>query len=160
MSNNSFTQYNTSLITRARDLRKNSTLSEVLLWNKLKGKQLLNYKFRRQVPILNFIVDFYCNELRLAIEIDGLSHDAKIDYDIERQKKIEGQGVRILRFSDLEIKRDLVNVVQRICDWIDANPPLPCKVPAWAGSASRPGVGSTMLTNPPLPRPSGESNDK
>ncbi len=125
MSNNSFTQYNPSLTTRARDLRKNSTLSEVLLWNKLKGKQLLNYKFRRQVPILNFIVDFYCKELNLAIEIDGLSHDAKIDYDIERQKKIEGMGIKIVRFSDLEVKRDLVNVIQRVCDLIETNPPLP-----------------------------------
>jgi len=68
----------------ARELRKNSTLSEVLLWRYLKGRQMLGHDFDRQKPIGNFIVDFFCNELMLAIEIDGDSHNAKVDQDIER----------------------------------------------------------------------------
>ena len=86
---------------------------------------MLNYKFRRQTPILKYIVDFYCKELNLAIEIDGLSHDYKIDYDAIRQKNLENAGISILRFNDLEIKQDIQNVLQRIGEWIDTNPPLP-----------------------------------
>ena len=125
MQKQSFHSYNPLLTARARNLRKNSTLSEVLLWEKLKGRQLYNYKFRRQVPILKYIVDFYCKELRLTIEIDGLSHDYKMTYDADRQKELEKSGITLLRFNDLEIKKDIQNVVQRIGEWIDANPPLP-----------------------------------
>lgn len=92
--------YNPMLKELARKLRKDSTLSEVLLWRHLKGRQMLGYDFDRQKPIDNFIVDFFCNELMLAIEIDGDTHNYKINQDIERQKRIEGLGVHFLRFSD------------------------------------------------------------
>ena len=121
----SFHSYNPKLTARARDLRKNSTLSEVLLWENLKGRQLSGYKFRRQTTILKYIVDFYCKELQLAIEIDGLSHDYKIEYDAIRQQNLENAGITMLRFNDLEIKKDIQNVLQRIGEWIIANPPLP-----------------------------------
>jgi very-short-patch-repair endonuclease len=65
-------------------LRKNGTLSEVLLWKKIKGKAL-GVEFHRQVPLLEHIVDFYCHELGLAIEIDGASHVYKYFYDVRRQ---------------------------------------------------------------------------
>jgi len=120
-----FNPYNPKLIERARNLRKNSTLSEVLLWERIKGRQVSGYKFRRQTAILKYIVDFYCKELKFAIEIDGLSHDYKMDYDATRQKILENAGITILRFNDLEIKKDIQNVLQRIGEWIDANPPLP-----------------------------------
>lgn len=123
MQQKTFSSYKPTLIPRARNLRSNSTLSEVLLWEKLKGKQLFNYKFRRQVSISNYIIDFYCKELCLGIEIDGISHDNKIEYDIERQKQLEKLELTILHYNDLDIKRDVQNVLQRICDWIDANPP-------------------------------------
>ena len=99
---------------RARELRKNSTLSEVLLWRHLKGRQMLGYDFDRQKPIGNFIVDFFCNELMLAIEIDGDSHNSKVDQDIERQKMLEGLGVRFLRFIDQEVKQNIEGVVSFI----------------------------------------------
>ena len=82
--------YDPKLKDLARQLRKNSTLSEVLLWNYLKGKQMLGYDFDRQKLIDNYIVDFFCNELMLAIEIDGDTHNDKIDKDEFRQKKLEG----------------------------------------------------------------------
>jgi very-short-patch-repair endonuclease len=63
--------YNPKLVSLAKQLRNNMTISEVLLWDELKSKQLLGYEFDRQRPIDNYIVDFYCKDLQLVIEIDG-----------------------------------------------------------------------------------------
>lgn len=112
-------QYNPKLKQIARNLRNNSTLSEVLLWGYLKGKQMRGYDFHRQKPIDNFIVDFFCNELMLAIEIDGDSHDYKIEDDKKRQNKLEFLGVHFLRFPDLDVKQDLEGVLLAIENWID-----------------------------------------
>lgn len=83
--------YNPALLEKARKLRNESTLSEILLWKYLKGKQMLGYDFHRQKPLNNYIVDFFCNELMLAIEIDGSSHDseAKQIEDKKRQEILE-----------------------------------------------------------------------
>lgn len=105
----------------AKQLRQNSTLSEVLLWNVLKNRQLLGFDFDRQKPIDNFIVDFYCNELLLAIEIDGDSHDYNFEEDRSRQFTLEKLGVRFLRFDDREVKQNLNNVVRSIEAWVRAN---------------------------------------
>ena len=85
--------YNPNLKTRARQLRNKSTLSEVLLWDKIKSRKLLGYQFMRQKPIDNYIVDFFCNKLKLAIELDGFSHYIKETYikDLEKEK-IESQS--------------------------------------------------------------------
>ena len=113
--------YNSDLKELAKDLRKNMTLSEVLLWNKLKKKNMMGFDFDRQRPIDNFIVDFYCPDLMLAIEIDGSSHNDKIEYDEQRQKRLESFNVSILRFTDLEVKKNLAGVVDTIAYWIDDN---------------------------------------
>ncbi len=76
--------YNPELVPLARKLRNNSTLSEVLLWKRIRNKQLFGYDFDRQKPIGNYIVDLYCAELMLAIEIDGDSHDHKSEEDLLR----------------------------------------------------------------------------
>ena len=109
MSRNKIIPYNPKLRKYARNLRNNSTLSEILLWTEIKGKSL-GYEFHRQVPIDDYIVDFYCHELMLAIEIDGSSHDFKYEYDKIRQWKLESLGVIFIRFDDLEIKKDMFNV--------------------------------------------------
>ena len=93
----------------ARKLRKKSTLSEVLLWQKIK-QRAFEVQFHRQVPMLDYIVDFYCHEIQLAIEIDGNSHDYKYFEDKERQNRLECYGVVFLRFSDLEVKNNLFSV--------------------------------------------------
>ena len=111
-------QYNSKLKERARYLRNNSTLSEVLLWRHLKGKQMLGFDFDRQKPIDNYIVDFFCNELMLAIEIDGDSHDSKVEYDKNRQTKLESLGLHLLRFSDLDVKSNMEGVISTIENWI------------------------------------------
>jgi len=91
----------------ARELRKNSTLAEVLLWQQLKNRSY-GFQFHRQVPMLSFIVDFYCHELLLAIEVDGDSHLYK--YDLHRQENIESYGVKVLRIEDRGIKQDMFSV--------------------------------------------------
>jgi very-short-patch-repair endonuclease len=123
---NKIIPYNPKLKDLARKLRKESTLSEVLLWKKIKGKAL-GIEFHRQVPIDEFIVDFYCHELRLAIEIDGCSHDEKFEYDLKRQEKLESLGVGFLRFNDMDVKRDMYKVIRAIEDRIadGINIPLP-----------------------------------
>lgn len=85
--------YNPKLKELARHLRNNSTLSEILLWEYLKGKQMKGYDFHRQKPIADYIVDFYCPDLLLAIEIDGDSHRERYNQDTHRQKRIESFGV-------------------------------------------------------------------
>ncbi len=105
----------------ARELRKNSTLTEIMLWNELKRKQVRGFDFDRQRPIDNYIVDFYCKDLQLAIEIDGESHYGNEDADETRQKKLESLGVRFLRFDDSEVRFKLDKVVSDIEKWIDEN---------------------------------------
>ena len=85
----------------ARRLRKDMTYTEVRLWLKLKGRQLDGWKFRRQTPIGQYIVDFYCPAARLVVELDGASHDFEdqADDDDRRQAWLESKGYRVLRFS-------------------------------------------------------------
>ena len=119
--------YNPKLKSLARALRKNMTLGEVLLWQELKGKKVLGYDFDRQRPIDNYVVDFYCKELQLAIEIDGGSHSHPevILNDEKRQKRLESLGVRFLRFDDMDIKTNLSNVIVEIEEWIGRCGPTP-----------------------------------
>lgn len=112
--------YNPILKERARQLRKNMTAGEVKLWQRLKGKQIYGYDFDRQRPIDQFIVDFYCKQLMLAIEIDGASHDSEVaqQKDWERQARLEAFGVRFLRFSEAAVHRDIDGIVCAIAAWI------------------------------------------
>ena len=104
--------YNPRLKQRAKDLRKAGNLSEVLLWNRLKRKQLLNLDFDRQKVIGNYIVDFYCPTLSVVIEIDGSSHDNKIEYDKIRDDYLDGLGLNIIHILDKDIKNNLEGVIQ------------------------------------------------
>lgn len=107
---NKIIPYEPHLKEYAKILRKNSTLSEVLLWNKIKNKAF-DVQFHRQVPILNYIVDFYCHEISLAIEIDGDSHLYKYDYDLKRQNEIEKYNIKFIRFSDADVKNNMFSVL-------------------------------------------------
>ena len=97
------------------------TLGEVLLWNEIKGKKLMGYDFDRQRPIDEFIVDFYCKDLLLAIEVDGSSHHNEeiAKRDLVRQKRLESLGVRFLRFDDMDVKRNMGWVLDEIENWIN-----------------------------------------
>jgi len=113
MRRNSIINYNPSLKEKARRLRNESTFSEILLWLKIKRKAL-GYEFHRQVPVNNYIVDFYCHELCLAVEIDGSSHDNKYEYDLKRQRILESLGVRFVRFDDIDVKRNMNDVLRAL----------------------------------------------
>jgi very-short-patch-repair endonuclease len=78
-----------------------------------------NYDFDRQKPLDAYIVDFYCKELQLAIEIDGNSHDYKYEQDLIRQTRLESLGVHFLRFDDAEVKQNMSNVLRTISLWLE-----------------------------------------
>ena len=93
---------------------------EILLWQELKGKQLDGYQFNRQRPIDNYIVDFYCKDLQLAIEIDGDDHQLpqQREDDIVRQERLEALGVHFLRFHNNEVLHNTETVVNKIRKWV------------------------------------------
>jgi len=91
----------------ARSLRKEQTPEEEIVWNHLRNRKFMNLKFRRQHDLEGFIVDFYCHELRLALEIDGRIHDKQKDYDELRQELIASKGIRFVRETNDELNRDV-----------------------------------------------------
>ena len=105
-------------------------LAEVILWGRLRGRQLGGYKFRRQYSVEHFVIDFYCPELKLAIEVDGDSHYTEGAYlsDRERQIRIESFGIHFLRFTNIEIYENLEGVWLKIMEWIKqtTSPTPPC----------------------------------
>lgn len=108
--------YNAGLKRYSQDLRKNMTDAEKLLWSKLRRKQLKGLQVYRQRIIGNYIVDFYCPKASLVIEIDGGQHytEEGLKKDKVRNTYIEGQGFKVLRFSDLEVLSNLEGVVEMI----------------------------------------------
>ena len=102
--------------TTRKMLRKNMPEPEVILWSKLKGKNLNGFKFRRQYSVDKFVIDFYCPKLKLAIEVDGDSHysDNAEVRDRERQYIIESFGISFLRFTNKEIYENIDGVMVRI----------------------------------------------
>jgi very-short-patch-repair endonuclease len=113
--------YNPKLKELAKKLRSNMTYSEVKLWNELKNGKLNSYDFDRQRAIGNFIVDFYCKDVQLAIEIDGITHEEeKAKWkDVIRQKELEEAGVYFLRFDALLVVNKVEAVVREIARWLE-----------------------------------------
>ena len=113
--------YNPKLKELAKKLRQNMTFSEVKLWNEIKNSQLMGYDFDRQRPIGNFIVDFYCKDLKLAIEIDGITHEDEdiLLKDKIRQEELETFGVVFLRFDALLVVNKVEAAVREIRVWIE-----------------------------------------
>lgn len=103
-------------IEKARLLRKSETNAEKLLWTKLKLKQFKGLKFRRQHPISQFIVDFYCHELRLAIEVDGKIHDKSEnrEYDENRTAMMERYELKVIRCTNSEIENNMISVLDKL----------------------------------------------
>jgi very-short-patch-repair endonuclease len=101
---------------KRRALRKSMLRAEVMVWSKLRGKNVKGYKFRRQYSVGTYIIDFYCAELKLAIEIDGESHfiAGSEDHDRKRQEFIESTGIRFLRFTNTDVYERLDGVLDVI----------------------------------------------
>lgn len=109
--------YDVRLTERARQNRKEQTRAEAKLWQAIRKRKINGYKFLRQKPIHNFILDFYCSELLLGIEVDGSSHNEKAEYDEQRETILKKYGIRVLRIRNEEINRDINEVVARIREY-------------------------------------------
>ncbi|MBS3906015.1 MAG: endonuclease domain-containing protein [Syntrophaceae bacterium] len=99
---------------RPRQLRKNMTDTERVLWRHLRLRQIDGYKFRRQQPIGKYIVDFVCFEKKLIIEVDGGHHADQLGYDAKRSAWLEKEGFRILRFWDNQVLEEVESVKEVI----------------------------------------------
>ena len=108
---------------RARKLRNNLTDAEQKLWYALRGKQIKDYKFRRQVVIESYIVDFLSHDLNLIIEVDGGQHAERENYDKERTDFLTRRGYKVLRFWNNEVLGDLDSVLEKIYGEIGEEPP-------------------------------------
>ena len=110
-NNIKFIHYNRKLTEKARENRKNPTIAEKKIWyDILRNKEFENYKFIRQKPLDNFIVDFYCSELLLAIEIDGDSHTEQVEYDALRTERLNSYGIEVVRYTNSEVINNIVGV--------------------------------------------------
>lgn len=98
----------------ARELRARQTLMEKKVWSWLRDRRLLGLKFRRQHVIEGFIVDFYCHERKLAIEVDGGIHERQKEYDRHRQDLIEAEGITFIRVNNEDIEKDICDLIRRI----------------------------------------------
>ncbi len=104
--------YNPKLRRYAKELRQAGNLSEVLFWNKVKRKQFLGFDFDRQKIIGNYIVDFFCVDKGVVIEIDGSSHNDKGNYDIERDLFLESLGLIVIRIPVKDIMQNMMAVLR------------------------------------------------
>ena len=112
------------LLQACRELRRNATDAEKLLWSLLRDRQLKGAKFRRQHPLGRFILDFYCEKFKVAIELDGGGHaeEQQKSYDEQRTKVLEGEGIKVLRFWNNDVLGETEAVLEVI--WNFLTPPL------------------------------------
>ena len=115
------------IFARAKELRKNMTPAERVLWQRLRNYQVDGFYFRRQHPIKFFIADFYCAKADLIIEIDGGIHSTPevIEHDINRTAELEKLGITVMRFSNQEVMNDTENVIARIKHQLKISCPTP-----------------------------------
>ena len=101
---------------RARALRESQTSAEAELWQALRGRRLADWKFRRQMPLDRFTVDFGCLDARLIIEIDGATHSTEVElaHDAERTRILQSHGFHLIRFTNAEVYENLDGVVETI----------------------------------------------
>ena len=106
----------------ARNLRKNSTKEEKIVWQILRNRQFFNLKFKRQVPIGEYIVDFLCEERKLIIEIDGGHHNSaeSIEYDKKRTIFLNSKGYQVIRFWNNEINENIDGVYEKLLEYINS----------------------------------------
>ncbi|CAI8018516.1 Uncharacterized protein HI_1162 [Geodia barretti] len=105
---------NTNNRARSRHMRKNPTDAERALWNILRNRQVLGYKFRRQAPMGPYIVDFVCFENRLIIEVDGAQHMERADYDVDRTTWLASAGYKVIRFWNNQVLEEMGAVRETI----------------------------------------------
>lgn len=104
------------MLERAKELRREMTPAEKILWKHLKANRLNGLHFRRQQVVHGYFPDFYCHQNELIVEVDGDIHDFQKEYDAEREEYLKSIGFRIIRFTNDEIQKDLKGVLQRIVE--------------------------------------------
>ena len=102
------------IVQRARKLRREATVPERLLWAVLRGRRLGGLRFRRQHPIGPYVVDFYCHQARLVVEVDGMSHEDKQEQDAQREMYLREQGLHVFRVTNSDVNEDLEAVARAI----------------------------------------------
>ena len=112
-----------------RSLRVNATPEEKHLWQLLRGRRFYGFKFRRQLPVGPYIVDFACYEARLIIELDGGQHAERVEYDTARTAFVQGKGWRVLRFWNNELCELDEGVLMTLLAHLRAKPPSPLPSP-------------------------------
>ena len=114
---------NKAYTARRKALRRSLSKAEAVIWLHLSRKQMNGFKFRRQYSVNQYVIDFYCPELKLAIEIDGDSHYGYLSekYDNERQKYIESFGIHFMRFTNDDVCNNIDSVLQMIYEWTTRN---------------------------------------
>lgn len=126
-----------------KNLRRNLTPAEAMLWRALKGRGAGGWKFRRQQGIGPFILDFYCPELRLCVELDGSVHDYSYEYDEQRTKFLNAQGICVIRFRNEQVfgcydgvVAEIVRICKELAAEIEVTDPTPGPSPTWEGRAA------------------------
>ena len=104
------------IIELAREMRKNLTPTEKLLWNELQNKKICGYKFRNQHPIFRYILDFYCHKCLLAVDIDGDIHKSRKDYDDFSDNYLLSIGIKTLRFTNHDIINNMNGILEKLID--------------------------------------------
>jgi very-short-patch-repair endonuclease len=120
LSDNMWKDASGIIFSNAKKLRENPTEAEEVMWLSLRNNQLDGYKFRRQHPLLNYVADFYCHQLKLVIEIDGEYHQTveQKKLDKERTENIEFQGLKLIRFTNEEVISNISAVLNKIKEFI------------------------------------------
>lgn len=141
--------YNPKLKDRARELRQAGNLSEVLFWNQVKNKQFKRFDFDRQKIIGNYIVDFYCSNCNVVIEIDGSSHDTKVEYDAERDAFLESLGLVVIHIPVTDVMNNMSGVMKMLYDHpaLKGTPPKEGNEPPRLSSADTPLKEGNLVPN-------------
>ena len=108
--------YNPNLKERAKKLRQARNLSEVLFWNQVKNKKFKGFDFDRQKIVGNYIVDFYCSNCNVVVEIDGKSHDHKVEYDAKRDAYLKSLGLEVIHIPVVQIMKNMSGVLKMLSD--------------------------------------------
>ena len=114
-------------IERARPLRQDETWAEKLMWRWLRDRRFSGYKFRRQQPLGEYYLDFFCEEAELAVELDGSQHGFpdRLQHDAEREKFLQSRGIKTLRFWNSQLRREAQSIRDTIFNELQTRAPRP-----------------------------------
>ena len=121
---------------RAKELRNQATPAERALWTVLSRRKLDGFKFSRQMPVGPYFADFLCREARLIVELDGYSHDTRVEHDLRRDAYVKAEGYRLLRFSNADVMTNLDGVAQTIAFALAETGPPPTPPASGRGEES------------------------